>query len=73
MNEYDLEMLITLAVNYAKRQQYCWFRFTYSKIGDVKPVWMVWFENIAGVTHRVSDDNDLKTALEKLLKLVEVL
>ena len=37
---------IQFCEDYARSQQYCWFRITFAKIGQFTPGWIAWFEGL---------------------------
>lgn len=64
-----VEEAIARCTAYAAGQDYCWFRMSFAKIGDVKPSWVVWFEH-AGHRAPIDHTEGSATLLEALQKLI---
>jgi hypothetical protein len=61
-----ISILMNDIIELLKDKDYIWFRFTWSKVGNQTPRWVVWLETLNGVTLSYSHIH-LSSALEHLL------
>ena len=64
------ETLIAEIIYLIKDKDYIWFRFTWSKVGTLSPIWIVWLETLNGTTLSFHHTN-LNSALHILLNVMK--